>query len=57
MSNETHSPPPPAEAQLSTPKKAWSKPTISVIGETVEEMGSGPKSDPFQENATYGPTS
>ena len=49
--------PPPAEVQPDTPKKPWSKPTISIIGETVDEVGSGQQSDPYLENVTYGPSS
>ena len=60
MSNEIHilpPPPRPAEIRSSTPKKAWSKPTISIIGETDEAVGSGPQFDINNENQFYTNTS
>ena len=43
MADETHPdppPPPPPPALTDTPRKPWVKPTVRVIGETVDDIQS-----------------
>ena len=45
MADETHlDPPPPPPPLTGAPKKPWAKPTVRVIGETMDDIQSG--SDP-----------
>ena len=59
MADETHldPPPPPPETGLTdTPRKPWAKPTVRVIGETMDDTQAGPDPE-FNEIGSYNPNS
>ena len=54
MADETHPPPPPP--LIGAPRKPWAKPTVRVIGETVDDTQSGATPE-FNEIGNYNPNS
>ena len=58
MADETHLAPPPPETGLTgAPRKPWAKPTVRVIGETMDSIQSGPYGGDPRETASYTATS
>ena len=56
MADETHLDPP--ETGLTgAPRKPWAKPTVRVIGETMDDIQSGPYGTDPAETASYTATS
>ena len=57
MADETHLAPPPETGLTGAPRKPWAKPTIRVIGETMDSIQSGPYGGDPRETASYTATS
>ena len=53
MTDETRFVPPPPPPLTGAPRKPWAKPTVRVIGETMDDIQSGPYGTDPVETASY----